>query len=103
MRYQIEELVARIDTPQLKRMSLRFFNQIDFHCPRLAYFINCTQALRALDEVRVQFYDSTTRVNLRSQTPKFQLVIDISCREPDWQLSSIEQVCNWSLPPPFHD
>ncbi|KAN0123625.1 hypothetical protein V8E52_002957 [Russula decolorans] len=34
--------------------------------------------------------------------PKFgpdNILINISCREPDWQLSSIEQVCNSSLHP----
>ena len=29
----------------------------------------------------------------------YDLLINISCREPDWQLSSIEQVCNSSLHP----
>ena len=98
----LEELMTRIDTPQLDRMNINFFNQIDFHCPRLAEFINCTPTLRALNEAHVQFDDSIAGVTLGSRTSEFRLdklVIDISCREPDWQLSSIEQVCNWSLPP----
>ncbi len=30
---------------------------------------------------------------------RHEFLINISCREPDWQLSSIEQVCNSSLHP----
>ena len=94
--------MTRIDTPQLDKMDITFFNQIDFDCPRLAQFINCTPTLRALDKARVQFFDSTARVKLRyrtSQSGPGGLKIAISCGEPDWQLSSIEQVCNFSLHP----
>jgi len=98
----LEELVARIDTPQLDGMLIRFFNQIDFDCPRLAQFINSTPTLRAHDEAHVEFDDSTASVMLRSWTSKTgfycDLLIHISCSEPDWQLSCIEQVCNSSLP-----
>ena len=98
----LEDLVTCIDTPQLDKMDITFFNQIDFDCPRLAQFINCTPTFRALDEARVQFRNSTASVELRyrtSQSGLDGLEIGISCREPDWQLSSIEQVCNSSLPP----
>ena len=86
-------------------MHITFFNQIDFDIPRLAHFINCTPtlSLRGLDEAHVQFDDRTAVVKLqRRASPSFHignLRINISCREPDWQLSSIEQVCNSSLHP----
>ena len=98
----LEELVTRINTPQLDGMYITFFNQIDFDCARLAQFINRTPTLRALDEAYVQFHDSTANVTLRSRTPKIDfggLQINISCGEPDWQLSFIEQVCSSSLHP----
>ena len=97
----LEELMTRIDTPQLGRIDITFFNQIDFDCPRLAQFITCTPKLRAPDKALVQFNDGTASVTLGFRASKFRpnyLVICISCREPDWQLSSIEQVCNSSLP-----
>jgi len=53
----------------------------------------------ACDEAHVQFDDSTASVSLRYRTSS-HLLISISCREPDWQLSSIEQVCNSSLSSP---
>ena len=94
--------MTRIDTPQLDEMYITFLNQIDFVCPQLAQFINCTPKLRALDKARVRFDESIARVKLgyrSSQTTLDGLEIAISCREPDWQLSSIEQVCNSSLHP----
>ena len=93
----LEELVTHIDTPQLDRMFITFFNQIDFDCPRLAQFSNRTPTLRALNEAHVRFDVYSASVELRYQTRTHgfgDLQINISCREPDWQLSSIEQVCN---------
>jgi len=99
----LEDLVSRIDTPQLDRMDITFFNQTDFDCPRLVQFINCTPKLRALDEANVQFDDGTASAQLRSHwTSQFgldNLRISIPCRGPDRQLLSIEQVCNSSLHP----
>ena len=100
----LEELVTRIDIPQLNRMYIKFFNQIDFDTPRLSQFINRTPVLRTLDEAHVLFYDSfaSAEFKYRESPPRIDdtsLRISISCRKPDWQLSSIEQVCNFSLPP----
>ena len=95
----LEELVIGIHTPQLYRMFITFFNQIDFDIPRLAQFINCTPALRALNEAHVQFNEDFAHVQLSASSPTPTFMIAISCREPDWQLSSIEQVCNSSLDP----
>jgi hypothetical protein len=90
----LEGLVTRIDTPHLYDIQITFFNQINFDTPRLAQFVNRTPKLGKRD-ARVEFYDEIVRVRLSPGT----LIIAISCREPDWQLSSIEQVCNSSLQP----
>ena len=92
----LEDLVTRIDTPQLDDMRITFFNQIDFDIPRLAQFINRSPKLRKQD-VHVRFYEHTVRVGPPLGIPA--LAIAISCEEPDWQLSAIEQVCNSSLQP----
>ena len=97
----LEELVACIDTPQLDRIGLTFFNQIDFDFPRLAQFINITPNLWASYTAEVDFDDSAADIIFRYPTFKNRprmLLIAISCEEPDWQLSAIEQVCNSSLP-----
>jgi hypothetical protein len=92
----LEDLVTGIDTPQLDDMQITFFNQIDFDTLRLAQFINRTPKLWKRG-AHVQFYDDSAYVEL---SPGLKtLAMTISCREPDWQLSSIEQVCNSSLHP----
>jgi hypothetical protein len=93
----LEDLVTFIDAPQLNTFYITFFNQIDFDIPRLAQFINRTPTIRTLDEAHVQFDDYFASVGLPPGPGTLQ--ITISCREPDWQLSSIEQVCNSSLHP----
>jgi hypothetical protein len=96
----LEELVNGIDTPQLDKMNITFFGQMDFDCPRLVQFINRTPTPRALDEARVEFKDRTASVRLgyrRYTFRPYSLLISISCGEPNWQLSAIEQVCNSAL------
>jgi hypothetical protein len=90
----LEDLVTGIDTPQLDGMNITLLNQIDFDIPRLAQFINRTPKLRK-PNAHVQFNDTLARVVLQPG-PRI-LQIAILCREPDWQLSAIEQVCNSSL------
>jgi len=100
----LEDLVTFIGTPRLHTLVITFFNQIDFECPRLAHFINCSPTLtRALDldQAHVRLNDSTASIGLRYPTADDgydDLDIAISCREPDWQLLSVAQVCNSSLP-----
>ena len=92
----LEDLVTGIETPQLEGIDITFFNQIDFDTPRLARFINRTPKLTKRD-AHVRFIDRSVSIGL---PPGFRtLMIAIPCREPDWQLSSIEQVCNSSLHP----
>ena len=87
----LEDLVTFIDAPQLNHLCVTFFNQIDFDTPRLAQFINCTPELRKRD-AHVQFHDRSAGVVL--STRPICLEIAVSCREPDWQLSSVAQFCN---------
>ena len=79
--------------PQLNYFCTFLFNQIDFDTPRLAQFIDRTPKFWKND-ARVQFFDTTAGVTLLASAC---LEIAILCEEPDWQLSSVAQVCN-SLP-----
>jgi len=45
----------------------------------------------------VQFNDNIARIGLPPGTRNLEIAI--SCREPDWQLSSVAQICNSSLYP----
>ncbi len=85
-----------IDSPQLRYLIITFFKQIDFDCPRLAQFTNRIRTLEKHD-AHVRFHDGTASVGLSPGSGALE--INISCIEPDWQLSSVAQVCNSSLPP----
>jgi hypothetical protein len=92
----LEDLVARIDTPRLCQLSATFFNDIDFITPELNQFISCTPKLGAFDEARLIFHHHEALVRLRS--PGTRMVeVRILCRVPDWQLSSLAQICTLSL------
>ncbi len=92
----LEDLVTYIDALQLRYLNITFFNQIDFVGPRLAQFISRTRTLKKRN-AHVEFDDSTASV--RPPSPLKRFGVGTSCREPDWQLSFVAQVCNSCLPP----
>jgi hypothetical protein len=95
----LEDLVARIDTPQLMALYITLFNQIVFDTPHTTQFISHTPALKALEEARLTFDNQAADVRLSSQTSTFeQILVRIPCREFDWQVSSLEQVSTLSSP-----
>jgi hypothetical protein len=93
----LEEFLARVDTPGLCRLSTTFFNDIDFDIPQLIRFITLT--FQAPKDVHVVFDSRTAWLTLQRQASLFADVrVEISCRVPDWQLSSLAQICTSSLP-----
>jgi hypothetical protein len=98
----LEDLVTCIDVPQLGDLGIIFFNQIDYETPRLAQFITRTPKFSSFDKAKVLFEESVIDVELMNRTHESGFItsrIGVLCREQDWQLSSIVQVCNSSLPP----
>ena len=94
-----DDLVARIDAPRLIKLYITFFNQIIFDTPQLIQFISRTLRLKAPQKARVTFEGGAASINLSSHTSGFQwLYVRIPCRELDWQVSSLEQVCTSCLP-----
>jgi F-box-like len=88
----LEELVSRIDAPQLDKMHISLHNQTG--TTRLAQFINRT-SLRAGDKAIVEFKQSTASVTLRHLSEShYNNNLHISCRGPDRQLSCVAQVCS---------
>ena len=96
----LEDIAGRINAPQLKYLDITLFNQILFDTPQFIQFISRTPTLKALKKARVAFADGAARINLSSQTSGFgELTVKIQCKELDWQISSLEQVCTSCLPP----
>jgi hypothetical protein len=94
----LDDLVARVDAPRLNSSDITFFNQIAFDTPQFIQFVSRTPTLKALEIARVTFQDGTACVNLK--TSRHQgLNVRVPCKELDWQVSSLEQVCSSCLPP----
>jgi hypothetical protein len=93
----LEELVARIDTPRLDQLLITFFNDIDFDTPELIQFITLT--FGALKDLHLIFDSLAAWVALQQPASlRADVRVGVSCRVPDWQLSSLAQICTSSLP-----
>ena len=93
----LEDFVTNIDSPQLDTLQITISNQIDFDCPRLAQFVNCTPKLGKHDEAHVKFGDRSVRFLFGT------LEIFIPSTEPDRRLSSLARVCSSALPSTVED
>lgn len=94
----LEDFVARIDAPLLDHLDIGFFHQHIFDTPQLAQFVSRTPKLETYDEARVAF--SSVGVTFRPIVDR-GLRLEISCKQQDWQLSSLAQVCSTSIPRTF--
>jgi hypothetical protein len=96
----LEELVARIVAPQLRRLEAIFFNDIDLDTPELIRIVSHSSTLKAPFEARLLFDNHAASVELRppqaSNAEYFK--VEILCREPVGQLSSLAQICTTFLP-----
>ena len=95
----LEDLVTDIDAPRLKTLEIVFFNDIIFDTPQMIRFIGRTRISSALKNAHITLRDGVARVTFRSQIyGHVELKVEISCEGLDWQLSSLEQVCNSCSP-----
>ena len=93
----LDDLVARIDAPQLNELYIMFFNDVVFDAPQFIQFISRTLTLKPPEDAHVVFGHGKAIINCSSQTSGCE--VGISCRELDWQVSSLEQLCASHLPP----
>ncbi|KAI0293309.1 hypothetical protein B0F90DRAFT_1763252, partial [Multifurca ochricompacta] len=59
-----EDLIARIDAPQLIDLRTTFFNQLIFQVPQLSQFISRTEKLDYFNKADVSFDGSTRKVSI---------------------------------------
>jgi hypothetical protein len=93
----LEDLVSWIDSPRLDLLEIMFFNDLDFNTPELNQFISRTPALGEYDEVCLIFHSCKALVRLRQFQPERSDEVKILCQVSDWQLSSLAQICTFSL------
>ena len=98
----LEAIVSRIDAPLLDSLEITFFNQLMFDTPLLGHFLSRTKTFTAVHQADVEFHTLGVRITLvwgneTSDLRVFMLLI--LCKQPEWQLSTIAQVCNSIIPP----
>ena len=95
----LEDLMARIDAPLLDSIRIVFFHQLIFEIPQLAQFMRRTTRFQTPNEAHVDFNNSGVRVGYSPPTRIGERSrLKISCRELDWQLSSLAQVFTTFFP-----
>ena len=92
-----ENLVALIDVPLLDSLEITFFNKLMLDTPQLVQFVSRMPNLKAPVEAHVDFSDESISVTLPGALPE-RFLLEISCGTSIWQLLSLNQVCNSSLP-----
>ncbi len=93
----LEDLLAWIDALLFDRLHITFFYQLIFNTPQLTQFISRTPNLKTQGEARVVFSPGYVRVILPLAFLR-QLELGVTCRQSDWQLSSLAQIYNSALP-----
>lgn len=95
-----QDLLTRIDTPQLDNLDMIFFKETIFNISYLSQFISCCiPKFQSPDEARVAFSDDHIMVTLSFPAPGYErLVVGILCDESAGQLSSLTQLCRPFLP-----
>ena len=91
----VEVIMAHIDAPRLETLQTTLFNDIVFDTPQLTQFISRTPIMEALEKAHVIFDGDTAAVKLSSlEHGRYErLEVKVPCRELDWQVSSMEQIC----------
>ena len=94
-----EGVLARIDTPLLEVLEIRFYNQLTFTVTHLSRFIGRTESL-SFDAATLHFYRETVVLTMdgdeQNKTKKFR--VTIVCRHVDWQVSAAAQIFGALMP-----
>jgi hypothetical protein len=93
----LEDLVARIDAPQLRGVCIAFSNQLISDIQQLPQFISNTEKLYSFKLAEVTFRKYGVKVRLYPREAKSysfeSATLDIRCRGLQRQVSSMSQIC----------
>ena len=94
----LDNFVARIDTPHLGDIDITFFSQPTMDTSQLGQFIERMGMKIALSEADIQAAVHAVSISFKSSSTSTRLRLQIPCKQLDWQLSSIAQVCDQFSP-----
>ena len=96
----LDDLVARVDTPQLNELAVTVFSDLEFDTPQFIQFVNRTPRLRALERAQITFWNGSAHVKFFPRTSDHgYLDVGIFYTGMYWQFSFLVRVCTSCLSP----
>ena len=94
----LDSFVARIDAPRLQDIGITFFSQPTMDASQLGRFIERIEMRTSLSQAEVQTSAHAISISFTNSSASTPLRLQISCKQLDWQLSSMAQVCDQFSP-----
>ena len=93
----LDSFVARIDAPRLEVIDITFFNQTTMDASQLSRFIERIEMQTSLLQADVETSADAISISF-TNTSSSTLRLQISCKQLDWQLSCMAQICDQISP-----
>jgi hypothetical protein len=93
----LEDLLARIDPPLLYYPKITFFMDLNFDVPQLYRLIRHPEVLKPFNDATIWIFPGSIQLTIRGDDLLRCLLLEIRCRELEWQISSLAQLCSLSF------
>ena len=97
----LDNLVARIDAPHVENMNITFFSQPTIDASELGRFVEQIETTQtSLNQGNIQTSPHAISISFTVSSSAFRtpLQLQLSCKQMDWQLSLMTQICNQFTP-----
>jgi hypothetical protein len=90
----LDSFVARIDAPRLEDIDITFSSQPTMDASQLGRFIERTEMQISLLQADIVISTDAISISFTSSSTSTPLRLQIPCKQLDWKLSSMTQVCD---------
>jgi hypothetical protein len=90
----LDSFVGRIDAPRLEDIEITLFSQPTIDASQLGRFIERTEIHTSLSQADVETSAHAISISFTDSSTSAPLRLQISCKQLDWQLSCMAQVCD---------
>ena len=98
----LDIFLGRIDAPRLKDIEITLFSQPTMDASQLGPFIQRTEMHTSFSQAKVETSAHAIAISFTTSDGSTPLCLQISCKQSDWQLSCMAQVCDQISPFLFH-
>ena len=94
----LDSFVAGIDAPHLRNIDITLFHQPTVDASQLGQFIERIGIKTVLREADIQAAVDAVSISFKTSSTSTRFRLQIPCKQLDWQLSSMTQVCDQFSP-----